>query len=134
MTQIAAETLGLPIEDVTFTLGDSSLPNAPVEGGSLTAASVGSAVKAVCEEVRGKLFQLARKIDDSPLADAELDDVTFADGHLRLKRDPSRAVSLTEAMRHGRLDAIEAEETRGPELARSRRTTRATRTRRSSRR
>ncbi len=32
MTQIAAETLGLPIEDVTFKLGDSSLPDAPVRG------------------------------------------------------------------------------------------------------
>ena len=52
MTQIAAELLGLPLEDVTFKLGDSSLPEAPVEGGSFTAASVGSAVKAACEEVR----------------------------------------------------------------------------------
>src|SRR5262249_14966860 len=31
MTQIAAELLGLPIENVTFKLGDSSLPQAPVE-------------------------------------------------------------------------------------------------------
>ena len=114
MTQIAAETLGLPIEDVTFKLGDSSLPQAPVEGGSLTAASVGSAVKAVCEEVREKLFELARKVDDSPLADAELDDVTFADGHIRLSGDPSRAVSIAEAMRHGKLDAIEEEASAGP--------------------
>ena len=30
MTQIAAETLGLPIESVTFKLGDSTLPQAPV--------------------------------------------------------------------------------------------------------
>ena len=52
MTQIAAETLGLPIEDVTFKLGDSSLPQAPVEGGSFTAATVGSAVKAACDKVR----------------------------------------------------------------------------------
>ena len=51
MTQIAAELLGLPLEDVTFKLGDSSLPEAPVEGGSFTAASVGSAVKAACEKV-----------------------------------------------------------------------------------
>src|SRR5262245_20500598 len=50
MTQIAAETLGLPIEKVTFELGDSSLPQAPVEGGSFTAASVGTAVKAVCDK------------------------------------------------------------------------------------
>ena len=52
MTQIAAEVLGLPIEQVTFELGDSSLPRAPLEGGSFTASSVGSAVKAVCEKVR----------------------------------------------------------------------------------
>ena len=51
MTQIAAEMLGLPLEDVTFKLGDSSLPEAPVEGGSFTVASVGSAVKAACEAV-----------------------------------------------------------------------------------
>ena len=50
MTQIAAETLGLPIRDVTFQLGDSRLPQAPVEGGSFTAATVGSAVQAVCRE------------------------------------------------------------------------------------
>ena len=39
MTQIAAETLGLPLEQVTFELGDSSFPNAPLEGGSFTASS-----------------------------------------------------------------------------------------------
>ena len=61
MTQIAAETLGLPMDNVTFKLGDSSLPQAPVEGGSLTAATVGSAVKAVCEKVREQLFDLAQK-------------------------------------------------------------------------
>jgi xanthine dehydrogenase YagR molybdenum-binding subunit len=54
MTQIAAETMGIPISDVTFQLGDSSLPKAPLEGGSFTAATVGSAVKAVCEELRKK--------------------------------------------------------------------------------
>ena len=63
MTQIAADTLGLPIEDVTFELGDSSLPQAPVEGGSFTAATVGSAVKAVCDEVGKKLFKLAQKME-----------------------------------------------------------------------
>jgi xanthine dehydrogenase YagR molybdenum-binding subunit len=109
MTQVAAEVLGLPIENVTFNLGDSSLPKAPVEGGSLTASSVGSAVKAVCEKVGEQLFQLARKVDDSPLADAALDAVTFADGHVRLRSDPSRAVSFTDAMRHGTLDVIEQE-------------------------
>ena len=52
MTQVAAETLGLPIERVKFTLGDTRLPRAPVHGGSLTMASVGSAVQAACRMAR----------------------------------------------------------------------------------
>jgi xanthine dehydrogenase YagR molybdenum-binding subunit len=52
MTQVAAEALGLPIERVTFTLGDSRLPNTPPHGGSMTMASVGSAVQAACRKVR----------------------------------------------------------------------------------
>ena len=46
------ETLGLPIERVKFILGDTRLPRAPVHGGSLTMASVGSAVQAACRRAR----------------------------------------------------------------------------------
>src|SRR5206468_9163080 len=53
MTQVAAEALGLPMERVKFTLGDSELPNTPPHGGSMTMASVGSAVQAACRKVRG---------------------------------------------------------------------------------
>jgi xanthine dehydrogenase YagR molybdenum-binding subunit len=52
MTQVAAEALGLPIERVKFILGDTRLPRAPVHGGSMTMASVGSAVQAACRRVR----------------------------------------------------------------------------------
>src|SRR5437764_10589264 len=52
MTQVAAEALGLPIERVKFTLGDTRLPRAPVHGGSMTMASVGSAVQAACRKAR----------------------------------------------------------------------------------
>ena len=40
MAQVAAELLGLPLESISIELGDSSLPQAQVEGGSWTAASV----------------------------------------------------------------------------------------------
>src|SRR5438128_4567242 len=52
MTQVAAETLGLPIERVKFILGDTRLPRAPVHGRSMTMASVGSAVQAACRKAR----------------------------------------------------------------------------------
>jgi xanthine dehydrogenase YagR molybdenum-binding subunit len=107
MTQIAADTLGLPIEDVSFRLGDSTLPKAPVEGGSFTAASVGSAVKQACEKIREKLLRVAQTLPKSPLGGSKLEEVTFADVHMRHTSDPSRSLSIQEVMRHGGLSSIE---------------------------
>ncbi len=118
MTQIAAETLGLPMESVTFKLGDSSLPASPVQGGSWTASSNGTAVKEVCDNLREQLFKLARKLDASPLADAKIEDIEFTDSRLQLRGDPSRAVSITDAMRRGGVHFLEAEVTAVPNLAR----------------
>jgi xanthine dehydrogenase YagR molybdenum-binding subunit len=107
MTQIAADALGLPIEDVTFELGDSTLPPAPVQGGSFTAASVGSAVKAACDKVCKKVFNAARKVKDSPLSGARLSEVTFRDSRITLNSDPSRSVSILDAMRLAKNSRIE---------------------------
>jgi xanthine dehydrogenase YagR molybdenum-binding subunit len=52
MTQVAADAFGIPIERVKFMLGDTRLPKAPAHGGSLTMASVGSAVQAACRKAR----------------------------------------------------------------------------------
>src|SRR5204862_3310481 len=54
-TQVAAETLGVPVEKVRFELGDTRFPKAPVSGGSMTAASIGPAVQAACKALRAKL-------------------------------------------------------------------------------
>lgn len=124
MTQIAAETLGLPIERVTFKLGDSSLPQAPVEGGSMTASTVGSAVKEVCDKVCKKVFELARKMKNSPLARASLNAVSFANGRITLNNDPSRSVSITEAMRQVGVGSIEQETSVVPNMAKQERYTR----------
>lgn len=126
MTQIAAETLGLPLEDVTFKLGDSSLPPAPLQGGSWTVSSVGTAVKEVCEKVREQLFKLARKVRGSPLGKAELEEVLFSGGHIRLKADPAKAVSLAEAMRHGEVLSIEEQTLALPNMPEQQKYTRAT--------
>jgi xanthine dehydrogenase YagR molybdenum-binding subunit len=114
MSQIAADSLGLAIEDVTFMLGDSSLPPAPIEGGSWTAASVGSAVKEACDAVRQKLYRLARELDDSPFADSHIEDITFAEGRLHLARDPSVSLSIGEVMRHANVATIEEEVSSAP--------------------
>jgi len=114
MTQIAAETLGSPLHKVTFKLGDSSLPKAPVEGGSFTASTVGPAVLTACTKVREQLFGLAQRVPHSPIAEAKPSDVIFDDGYIRLRKDPSRAVSFADAMRNSVINQIEANVTTEP--------------------
>jgi xanthine dehydrogenase YagR molybdenum-binding subunit len=59
MTLIAADTLGIGADKITFELGNSSFPAAPTEGGSQTCSSVGSAVHDVCVALKQKLNTLA---------------------------------------------------------------------------
>jgi xanthine dehydrogenase YagR molybdenum-binding subunit len=99
MSQIAADELGLPLAQVTFKLGDSALPPSPLSGGSWTVASVGSAVKAACTKLRERLVRVARVAEGSPLAGARAEDIVLAGGRLGLAHDPSRSMTIGEAMR-----------------------------------
>ena len=111
MAQVAADMLGLPLDNVTIKLGDSTLPQSPVEGGSWIAASVSNGIVTTADAVREELLRLAKQMPNSPLADAAPGEVALADGKLVSKRDASRAVSIADAMRHGGVDRIEQEKT-----------------------
>jgi xanthine dehydrogenase YagR molybdenum-binding subunit len=109
MAQVTADMLGVPIENVTVKLGDSSLPHSQVEGGSWMAASVAHAIAAAADEVRIELLGLAQKMPGSPLAGLQPDDVVLSDGMIVAEQNKSRAVSLVDAMRHGGVDRVEHE-------------------------
>jgi xanthine dehydrogenase YagR molybdenum-binding subunit len=111
MAQVAADMLGLPIENVTVKLGDSTLPQSPVEGGSWTAASVAHAIAVTADKIRDELCKLAQRIPGSPLAEVAPDDVVLADGMIVSKKDASRGVSITDAMRRSAVDRIDQENT-----------------------
>jgi len=111
MAQVAADTLGLPRENITVKLGDSTLPQAPVEGGSWMAASASHAVATTAKEIRKELLALAKAMKNSPLAGAKLEDVVLADGKVVSKHDEGHAVSIADAMRHAAVDRIEKQKT-----------------------
>jgi xanthine dehydrogenase YagR molybdenum-binding subunit len=111
MAQVAADVLGLPIDNVTVKLGDSTLPMSQVEGGSWTAASVSHAIVGTADKIRKELFRLAQKMPNSPLAGTQPDDVILTGGMIASKEDTSRAVAVADAMRHGGVDRIEQENT-----------------------
>ncbi len=81
MAQIAAAELGVPMEAVTFKLGDSRLPVAPIQGGSAHVATVGSAVHGACEKLKKDLLRRARKMDPA-FAKANVAALTLRDGRV----------------------------------------------------
>lgn len=58
MVSIASEIMGLPAEKIKFEMGDSSLPEAPMQGGSATTATVGGAVYDACTDLKQKFQKL----------------------------------------------------------------------------
>lgn len=69
MTLIAHKLLGIPVEKITFELGDSSLPTAPSQGGSATLSTVGSAVNDVCVSLKSTIAELAANSNMSATSD-----------------------------------------------------------------
>jgi xanthine dehydrogenase YagR molybdenum-binding subunit len=79
LTQIAAEILGVPVDAVALELGDTALPEAPLSAGSMTAASMGSAIKLVCTGLKhqldtiGGISAIARSGTNELVAEAHAD-------------------------------------------------------------
>ncbi|RKT21094.1 xanthine dehydrogenase molybdenum binding subunit apoprotein [Paraburkholderia sp. RAU2J] len=97
MTQVAADTLGFTPENIHFALGDSTLPRAPVSGGSQSAASVAPAVREAASQARSQLIALALADPASPVHGIALDDITVDNGWVVSrsqpgKRDPAAAI------------------------------------------
>ncbi len=109
VAQVAADALGLPIESISVRLADSTLPQAPVEGGSWMAASSAHAVLAAAEDIRQELARLAKAVPDSPLADIDMHNVTLANGTIASNDRNAAAVSIADVMRHGKIERIEKE-------------------------
>jgi len=99
MTMIAAEFLGLRLDQVHFELGDTRQPRAPAQGGSWTTSSVGSAVRGAALAITAKLLELANRDATSPLRGKAPDEVEMLDGVLRPKGDTSRSVAIADVMR-----------------------------------
>lgn len=94
MTQIAADEFGLPIEDVNFSYADSNMPFAPIQGGSFTVSTVGSAIKAAAKSLKKKLLHKAQDMRNSTVYDAIEEEVDFKDGFMFLIKKPQAKVAL----------------------------------------
>lgn len=83
ITQVAAETLGVPMDAVRFRLGQSDFPPTPPHGGSMTMASVGSGVQSACRALQAELVKVATSTDGSPFRGANPESLYWGEGALR---------------------------------------------------
>ncbi len=115
MAQTAAATLAMSITQVDSRLGETTLPKAPVSGGSQSAASVMPAVQAAAEQARLKLFQMAVDTAASPLHGASMEELVLKDGGIARKTSPGAVLPVTGLLAMARGGAVGATATAQPD-------------------
>jgi xanthine dehydrogenase YagR molybdenum-binding subunit len=105
MTQIASQSMGLPPSKITFQLGDSSLPPGPTQGGSMTTATLGSAVHEAGETLKAKLAELV--VTAGHFHEAKREELVFSEGGISMKNDPSKKISYSELFKAANIPALE---------------------------
>jgi xanthine dehydrogenase YagR molybdenum-binding subunit len=107
LAQIAADSLGLEIEDVDFRSGSSDLPDAGIAGGSAHTATAGMAIYDAGADAVARLAALATGDDRSPLFGAGNAGVIARGGRLYRRDDESRSESYAEILRRAGIEQIE---------------------------
>jgi CO/xanthine dehydrogenase Mo-binding subunit len=94
MAIIAAEALGIPLNQIQVTNGDTDVtPYSVGESGSRTTSFTGHAVIAAAEDVRKQIFALA-----APALKAKAEELDLRDGQVFVKSDPSQKIPLERAV------------------------------------
>jgi xanthine dehydrogenase YagR molybdenum-binding subunit len=107
LAQIAADSLGIDVEALTFRSGHSGLPDAGIAGGSGHTATAGGAILAAGEQVIARLTDLAVADPRSPLFGAGNVGVVPRNGRLARWDDASRSESYAEILDRAGLAEID---------------------------
>ncbi len=90
LSQIAAQAMGMPVDQVRVVGGDTdAAPAAGMAGGSKIIYTVGAAVQAAADDARRQLARLAASRLEAAEADVEI-----VDGKAQVRGAPSRAIEV----------------------------------------
>ena len=108
LAQIAADGLGLELDQLQFRSGTSDLPDAGIAGGSAHTATAGMAIHNAGAAAIAKLADLATGDDRSPLFGAGNAGVIARGGRLHRRDDEARSESYAEILGRAGLAEIDA--------------------------
>jgi xanthine dehydrogenase YagR molybdenum-binding subunit len=107
LAQIAADGLGLDLDQLEFRSGNSDLPDAGIAGGSSHTATAGMAIYNAGADVIARLANLATNDTRSPLFGAGNAGVIARSGRVVRRDDPSRGESYADILGRAGLAQIE---------------------------
>ncbi len=100
LAQLAAERTGVTLEKVEVALGDTSLPEGPVSGGSMATASVIPAVLDAADDAIKSLLTVATTTPGSPFEKRKNDELAFENGRVFVKANgPASGVPFADLLR-----------------------------------
>src|SRR6202044_2950394 len=108
LAQIAADGLGLELDQMEFKAGTSDLPDAGIAGGSAHTATAGNAIHDAGAAVIAKLADLATNDERSPLFGAGNAGVDARDGRLFRRDDERRSESYADILGRAGRNEVEA--------------------------
>jgi xanthine dehydrogenase YagR molybdenum-binding subunit len=107
LAQLASEKTGVPLGKVEVALGDTSLPEGPLSGGSMVTGSVVPAVFAAADSAIASLLTVATATPGSPFEKRNPDELTFEDGRVFVKADgAAAAVPFADVLRRANLRLV----------------------------
>ena len=113
LAQIAADGLGLDLDQLEFRSGTSDLPDGGIAGGSSHTATAGMAIYNAGADAIARLADLATNDDRSPLFGAGNAGLVARSGRLVRRDDPSRGESYADILGRAGLAQVEGRGTGG---------------------
>jgi xanthine dehydrogenase YagR molybdenum-binding subunit len=89
---VAADTLGIPLDQIKLFIGDSTYPVSGGSGGSTTIGGVSSSTRRAAVDARDALFAKV-----APALNVQPDQLEAVSGNIRVKGDSSRSLSWKDA-------------------------------------
>jgi xanthine dehydrogenase YagR molybdenum-binding subunit len=92
ITQVAAETLGLPMGAIKLNIGDNRLPRSGASGGSTTVGGVAASTRIATVNALEKLFEAV-----APTLGSDKDNLEAVDGKIQIKGTPAKSLTWKQA-------------------------------------
>jgi xanthine dehydrogenase YagR molybdenum-binding subunit len=107
LAQLASDKTGVPLDKVEVALGDTSLPEGPVSGGSMATASVVPAVFAAAENAIASLLTVATTTPGTPFEKRQPTDLAFEAGRVFVKANgPADGMPFADLLKRANLRLV----------------------------